>query len=406
MANNFFSTVDPLYGLENIPGVLNLPGAENYLTGQQFGGGVKGLIEGINASQNLDPVFGTINTLANAVYGAKKGGETGMSNLATMQKLRQDLIKSGIDITKGMADIKKSPYELAELQLKVNQGQFDLLSRTNLMNLIQSLPPSEQKLAASDPKAWADQQIKNSAPTDDVKEYEYAVKQFEAGKADNPGSFTDWYKNYIKLRAPSTQVSYGSQNPYGKVILEKEAEYASNLINNELPGAEKNVRDIEKVINLIEKGDPATGILQPYQTGLQRVQVALGLTGTPEENYKIVKQLEDTQLLNAVLGRDVFKAIGALGIGARGIDTPAEREFLREVLSGKLTLEKGTLLRLARDRMDRETDVINRYNRDLKRGRFSRYENELGVTLEPIDLQKAPKPKMRYNPITKTLEAY
>ena len=183
MANNFFSTVDPLYGLENIPGVLNLPGAENYLTGQQFGGGVEGLIKGINASQNLDPVFGTINTLANAVYGVKKGGETGMSNLSTMQKLRQDLIKSGIDITKGGIDIQKgrfdlqkAPFELANIAYQASQGQFDANSRNNLMNLIKSLPVEQQLQALADPKTWYTKTLEANMPTTDIKEYERSLK--------------------------------------------------------------------------------------------------------------------------------------------------------------------------------------------------------------------------------------
>ena len=41
-----------------------------------------------------------------------------------------------------------------------------------------------------------------------------------------------------------------------------------------------------------------------------------------------VEKATNTQLLEALLGSDVFGMIAILGIGARGIDTPAERDFL------------------------------------------------------------------------------
>jgi len=65
----------------------------------------------------------------------------------------------------------------------------------------------------------------------------------------------------------------------------------------------------------------------------------------------------------------VFGAINALGIGARGIDTPAEREFLREVVGGRITLTKETLLEMARIRRRAEENNIMRWNETLESGR-------------------------------------
>lgn len=39
------------------------------------------------------------------------------------------------------------------------------------------------------------------------------------------------------------------------------------------------------------------------------------------------------------MGADVFAMLKPLGIGARGLDTPAERKFLQEVLTGKIGLQ-------------------------------------------------------------------
>lgn len=51
----------------------------------------------------------------------------------------------------------------------------------------------------------------------------------------------------------------------------------------------------------------------------------------------------NTKLLEALMGREVFESIRELGVGARGIDTPAEREFLRDVLSGRKEWDAAAL---------------------------------------------------------------
>jgi hypothetical protein len=58
-----------------------------------------------------------------------------------------------------------------------------------------------------------------------------------------------------------------------------------------------------------------------------------------------------------------------LGIGARGLDTPAEREFLREVVAGRINLNKETLLEMARVRRRAEENNIKRWNDTLASGR-------------------------------------
>ncbi|MFK5282133.1 hypothetical protein ACI3PL_21495, partial [Lacticaseibacillus paracasei] len=62
------------------------------------------------------------------------------------------------------------------------------------------------------------------------------------------------------------------------------------------------------------------------------------------------KRATDTEIANAMMGSEVFPLIQSLGIGAKGMDTPAEREFMRSVLTGSITLEKDTLLAMARMR--------------------------------------------------------
>lgn len=66
--------------------------------------------------------------------------------------------------------------------------------------------------------------------------------------------------------------------------------------------------------------------------------------GTFRPTTKDGKKITEAALINAALGSSVFGAIGELGIGARGLDTVAERQFLQEVLAGTIEMTPATLL--------------------------------------------------------------
>ena len=127
--------------------------------------------------------------------------------------------------------------------------------------------------------------------------------------------------------------------------------------------ATKNIRKIDETLTLLEKGDVDTGFGAEFR---QNVRNALTLFSDDPE---MVNTLTDTQLLNAALGQEVFGSIEALGIGARGLDTPAEREFLREVVAGRITLTKDTLIRMAQLRRKVEVNAINDWNETVASGR-------------------------------------
>jgi hypothetical protein len=83
---------------------------------------------------------------------------------------------------------------------------------------------------------------------------------------------------------------------------------------------------------------------------------------------KAGRRVEDTQYLDALLGSEVFPLIQQLGIGARGMDTPAEREFLRKVMTGTINLDKNTLIRMAELRRRALVDNATRYNSRVDSG--------------------------------------
>jgi len=91
--------------------------------------------------------------------------------------------------------------------------------------------------------------------------------------------------------------------------------------------------------------------------------------------------------LRARLGRTVFEAIGELGIGARGLDTPAERKFLIEVMAGTPESTKAFLQELLQDRLRQQEISIEEYNKALKEGRLDRFQQFARRDLSPIQLE-------------------
>jgi len=80
--------------------------------------------------------------------------------------------------------------------------------------------------------------------------------------------------------------------------------------------------------------------------------------------------LKNTQILNALQRRGVFRAIKDLGIGARGIDTPAERTFLIQVLTGDADMDINSFKFLIRDNMAKQKQKIDAFNDAEQDGRF------------------------------------
>jgi hypothetical protein len=124
----------------------------------------------------------------------------------------------------------------------------------------------------------------------------------------------------------------------------------------------KNIPKIDQTISLIKQGDPKTGFGAEVVNNINRARSAF--TGKP------IQSISDTELLDSLLGSEVFPQIGALGIGAKGLDTPAEREFLRKVMTGTITMDKNTLIRMAELRRKYEQRSLDTYNEAVEGGQL------------------------------------
>jgi len=221
-----------------------------------------------------------------------------------------------------------------------------------------------------------------------LREYRYAV--------DNEGyqgNFESWLRTKYEAQRPQTTVNLPpNESEYAKFAGQASAKRHEGLVT----GANKSVRNaakLENVIDLLRTGDPNTGLGAELMTNIERVKAMFTQSG------KNVQKVSDTELLEALLGSDVFPQIGELGIGARGLDTEAERKFLQKVITGDISMNKETLVRMAQMRRKYQIQSIKDYNEAVQSGELDRWFNYTGTPkrLLPVpeikdDLPAAPSP--------------
>lgn len=354
MANGLLNPINPLQGLTGVPGVAELPGQQSYVTGQGIQGGLTQLVDAISKQQN--PLLAAGRT----GLGFATGQQQGMQNLANFQKLRQDLMKGGLDITQSQLNIGEKQFDLGK---KVSQQQ-------NLYNLIRNLSPQQQSLALSNQDEFAKMMIGNMQLTGSTKEYEYAVAN------GYTGSYTDYVKEVEKYRA--TTFNMGGEGAYQKRLGEQLAEQDIEFVktSKQLPFS---VQKMDDTLSLIRNPKTRTGKLSGLVTNIDAIkQNFLNVDDSVKEG------VGNTQLLDALLGSEVFPMIRALGIGARGLDTPAEREFLRQVMTGTIELNRDTLTKMTMIRRRQFQAIADEYNRQLKSGELSSYMKQ--KNLKPLEL--------------------
>ena len=133
-----------------------------------------------------------------------------------------------------------------------------------------------------------------------------------------------------------------------------------------------NQRKNYDLINHLETSDARTGLGAEFLTGIDRAKAFVG-------DMVAAGRVTDTEILDVSTGSQVFPLIKSLGIGARGMDTPAEREFMRKVLTGTIGLNKETLLRMARMRVKESGFQISNWNKKVESGELDNFFKYSGI---------------------------
>ena len=101
---------------------------------------------------------------------------------------------------------------------------------------------------------------------------------------------------------------------------------------------------------------------------------------------KFDNEVSATEFLNAITGKQVFPMFGELGIGARGLDTPAERRFLQQVMTGDPSMNPNSLIKMNIMAKRRSAFFADRYNKKIESGGFKHYEDAAKVKLDKLDM--------------------
>ena len=295
-------------------------------------------------------------------------GEPGLAAAKTLSELETaDLTQRKTREEMEAAQFKRSRDLLAGV---TNQAQYDVW-RANALQTYGAIPGAEQLIPAQFSPEVRDQLIMTA---DDIVSRMPLSPEQEAQKARIAAAGAS--RQTVQL--PPAESAY--QTTVGKAS--GEADIASFDL------AQRAADDLLKDFNTIEllkTGKASTGITAELALGINRLKADVG--GDKEAARKVA----DTELLNALLGSDVFSNIQALGIGARGLDTPAEREFLREVVSGTISLNAETLRRMAEIRANVKERAIDRFNQRVERGELDRFFQATGREKRKIEKPSRPE---------------
>jgi hypothetical protein len=175
----------------------------------------------------------------------------------------------------------------------------------------------------------------------------------------------------------------GAQKEYAQVV----GKATADRDVKQFESAETAVNNLEKInttLTELKNSDAITGLGSEILTNVERFKKFV------TDSKKAGKKISDTEYLDALLGSDVFPMIGALGIGARGLDTVPEREFLRQVMTGSLKMDRNTLIRLTELRKTLEERSIKRYNDRVKKGEYNEFFKLQGREPVTFSLPTAP----------------
>jgi hypothetical protein len=196
------------------------------------------------------------------------------------------------------------------------------------------------------------------------------------------------------LRPLGTTVNVSTDKAYGGAVAAGAAKQDLEQINR-AQNIPQDFAKIDETLNILKKTDINTGLGADLFTVLDKARAQV--TADKKAGTRAV----NTEYLDSLLGSAVFPQIQALGIGARGMDTPAEREFLRKVMTGSIGLTKDTLIKMTELRRKGLENESTLFNKRVEKGEFKPYEEAARRKVEPIKVTPSVTPIFAVNPTTR-----
>ena len=197
----------------------------------------------------------------------------------------------------------------------------------------------------------------------------------------------------MRMRPPGTTVNVSTDKAYGGAVAASAGK--SDLAQVEAAAAlPQQFAKVNETLQLLRTGDLNTGIGAELFTVLDRAKTQFA------NDKKAGQRVENTQYLDALLGSEVFPLIQQLGIGARGLDTPAEREYLRKVMTGTINLDRSTLLRLTELRRQALVNKAKEFNERVGSGELDALYKALpGRVKRKVDIPPEGAPDAGTSPV-------
>lgn len=198
----------------------------------------------------------------------------------------------------------------------------------------------------------------------------------------NPSMAADILKS-----ATATTANSAYEKAAGDVRIKDE----NNLVN-EAEAAEFSIRRNEELLRQVRDSQSNyVGRLSTVKTETAAILGNVPGLGDALRSAELTKdwmaKAENTEALNKALQADVFASIRDLGIGARGLDTPAERKFLVAVIAGDVTAQRAALEELLVSKIERSRASVSRYNNRLEAGELDAYQRVMERELSPIIIE-------------------
>ena len=254
-----------------------------------------------------------------------------------------------------ISDIEKALLRIPIKQTNATQQKLDLLAN----------PPTDPETGL--PRKWTEDELQIiGIPKDSQPLYQSKLDKIDSLMESDPefklyseDEYKEMYKRVLSGGTADTTIDIDmglDAGDYAKAATADIYQDHKTIIDG-LPKLLENIQKVYDVMDILDRADEGeirTGVFEPLQTRVSQIAAGLGL-GSGD-------QAASMQILQSYMGSDVFPLIRALGIGARGMDTPAEREFLQASFVGNTKMEVGALKAITERRLNVLLDALDTYN--------------------------------------------
>jgi len=346
----------------------------------------------IAASQKPDGAPVTRDLLIRqGLYKRAKEFQEAENALATGEKTKLDVIGSAMDTSSRLLDTVRTPQEMMAWH-EANHADPVLGSYLAARGITAEQSRAKIAAASQDPAAFQQLLLDSRLGLEKSREQHFIEQEYGGGtrvlgmsKYGGPARVVEGSDIAVTPSPNRPIYSLGPAETERSKTLGKGGAEADISEYNTVRSAARSINKDYETIKLLQEGKPSTGITAELELGFNRLKAAAG--GKPDA----IEKIADTEYLEALLGSDVFNQFQALGVGARGLDTKAEREFLQQVISGTRTLDKETLIRMAEMRAKYKRSLVEEFNERVESGELDDFFKDYGRTKRPFALPKPPE---------------